>query len=180
MSTAQPQSESSAFPSELDEISCCELTIIMDRGWSRTEFIGTRTQLEDEGVIPIEIEWPDGFRSVSWDANGLCYWMQRQRPEGAKGPRRDFLKCDNWYLRVDSTSWDYDRSVIETKANELRQLLVAQSPEGKAERSLQRTRYSAAVEDKKFQAFKVKVPAIAEQEARAARHRKHRRIDGQM
>jgi len=134
-----------------------ELTIIIR---PYCEYCGNRAQIEAEGVIPDGTEWPDGFcDSYWWDANGVQYWLRRKRPEGVKGPRRNFLACDNWRLRISPGGlWQDDR--INQKAKELEQLLYRQSAAGRAEWARNWDLYSAAIDDKKFQAFKSLIPAL--------------------
>jgi len=65
------------------------------------EYQGTRAALEDEGVIPAGTKWPEGFDNLRWDDGKFRFWLRRERPEGAKGPRKQFLDIDWWMLRCD-------------------------------------------------------------------------------
>lgn len=131
-----------------------ELTIKLDSKWSTAEYIGTRTQLEAEGVIPPQTKWPDGFNSVFWTVAGVRFWLRRERPEGARGPRKAFLDCDNWCLRMDPENIDCANQAIKLKAKELAELTYRQSAKGRAEWDRSWKLFWKAQEDDKFQAFK--------------------------
>lgn len=138
-----------------------ELTIIISPGaWAYCEYIGTRTQLEAEGVIPAGTEWPDGFFDIRWKASDLDFWLRRQRPEGVKGPRRAFLDCDNWCLRMRKSDWNAFDGDIERKAKDLRRMIYDQSPEGRAAFMTMIDLSLDADDDEKFQAFKALIPGL--------------------
>ncbi|MGF6974919.1 hypothetical protein QFZ94_003369 [Paraburkholderia sp. JPY465] len=157
-SVGAPQApEASARPLDIGE-----LTIIMQAGsLPHCNYIGTRMQLEAEGILPADTRWPDGFAyGNKWEANGLCFSLCRQRPEGAKGPRRAFLDCDNWCLRIEpADGWSHDY-VLEAKAKEMKALLYRRTPEWSKEQSERCKRYYAAEKDEKFQAFKALIPGL--------------------
>lgn len=137
-----------------------ELTIIIrPSDLALCWYVGTRMQLEAEGVIPAGTEWPDGFCDVRWEANGLRFWLHRQRPKGVKGPRRAFLDCDNWCLRMNKPGSNVDNP-IERKAKDLALEIYRQSPEGRVAWSKRWKLYWAAHEDEKFQAFKALIPGL--------------------
>lgn len=123
-------------------------------------YVGTRMQLEAEGVIPADTKWPDGFSTVSWEANGLRFLLKRERPEGAKGPRRAFLDCDNWWLRMSVPGRSVADENIKRMADELARYIHNQSPAGQAEVIRQARLYFAARDDKEFQAFKALIPGL--------------------
>ncbi|WP_156443222.1 hypothetical protein [Burkholderia sp. RF4-BP95] len=152
-----------------------ELSIVMDRTLAYACYVGTRAHLEAEGVIPAGTEWRRGYRSIFWDENGISFALQRARPKGAKGPRREFEDCDNWCLRMHAVGRDHRDSYIRTKARELREALFAQTPEGKKLRNL----YFVALEDKGFQEFRDKVTALAELEKPKSRRRRAEQASGE-
>jgi len=55
------------------------------------EYFGTRAMLEAEGILPENINWPEGFDGNRWDDGRFKYWLRRVRPEGIKGPKKAFL-----------------------------------------------------------------------------------------
>lgn len=137
-----------------------ELTIIIrPSNLALCWYIGTRMQLEAEGVIPPGTKWPDGFNDVKWEAGGVRFWLHRQRPEGAKGPRRAFLDCDNWMLRMDPARSSLDEH-ITNKAKELALAVYRASPEGRAAWCKSWEMYRDAQGDEKFQSFKALVPGL--------------------
>ena len=119
------------------------------------EYEGTRAQLEAEGVIPPGTQWPQGKQPLFWSQGGLRFWLQRARPEGAKGPMSVWTSGDWWRLRCDTPNdincadWR-----IKQKARELAQAIYDQSPQGRREWSERFNHYWAAHSDAAFQAFK--------------------------
>ncbi|MEF9444412.1 hypothetical protein OWS73_21550 [Burkholderia sp. 1B3(2022)] len=152
-----------------------ELSIVMDRTLGYACYIGTRAHLEAEGVIPAGTEWRRGYRSIFWTENGISFSLQRERPKGAKGPRREFEDCDNWRLLMHAVGRDHRDSYVRMKARELREALFAQTPEGRQLRN----RYFVALEDKGFQAFRDKVTALAELERPKKRRGRTAQADGE-
>ncbi len=126
------------------------------------EYQGTRAALEAEGVIPAGTKWPEGFRDIRWEDDHLRYWLRRERPEGAKGPRKQFLTFDWWRVRFDpikTESWE--GRMVRQKAKELEDAIFNQSKEGRAFSNLQMSRIVKARSDEKFRAFvKELIPSI--------------------
>ncbi|HEX7685221.1 MAG TPA: hypothetical protein VF446_17085 [Trinickia sp.] len=54
-----------------------ELTIIMLYDYQYSEYWGTRAQLEAEGVIPDDFEWPEGFNSAYWQSGPFDFWLRQ-------------------------------------------------------------------------------------------------------
>jgi len=133
----------------------------------RTPFLGfstyegTRFALEAEGILPEGMPWPEGFREHSWSQGSLRMEIRRKRPDGIKGPRRDFLDVDWWECRIEPASApDYSARYIAEKALELQAAIHAQSPAGKAERRRQWDLFVTSMSDDDFQAFKAKIPGL--------------------
>ena len=125
------------------------------------EYQGTRAALEAEGVIPAATKWPDGFDDLRWEDDKFCYWLRRERPEGIKGPRKQFLDFDWWMFRFhprDAKPGDVRN--VERKAKDLADAVYHQSAKGKAEWCVNWDRYCEAENDDKFQAFKALIPGI--------------------
>lgn len=158
---------SDSFHSEATQPVERDLLICIDKEWS-FEYKGTRAQLEDEGIIPADTEWPEfGKYSVYWHADGLMFDLRRCRPDGLKGPMRLWLGGDYWCLRV--TRSDRECRAIRSKARELKELLYRNSEEGTRR---WRETWAAAERsrnDEAFQAFRAKIPALAELERRRGR-----------
>ncbi|MDR5660983.1 hypothetical protein [Burkholderia cenocepacia] len=137
-----------------------ELTILLDPRLGGASYFGTRAQIEAEGMVPATIEWPKGFDVVRWAAGDNEFWLRRDRPEGAKGPRRDFLSCDNWRLGILRRNWSPFDHQIMRKTEELRKMLHRDSRAGRAAFSKFWAALQVATEDQKFQAFKALVPGL--------------------
>ncbi|MCA8080864.1 hypothetical protein [Burkholderia cepacia] len=138
-----------------------ELTIEMrPYDMATAVYKGTRMQLEAEGIIPAGTKWPEGFANLYWEAGGIRFWLRRNRPEGAKGPRRAFLNSDYWSLQTNVPGLSWQDETIQRKTKELAALIRAQTLEGQKERLGQLNRYKFACNDAKFQAFKALLPAL--------------------
>lgn len=147
-----------------------EITIVFHGRIGCTEFLGTRAQIEAEGIVPAGVEWPgDGFESVMWEAGAVNYLLRRVRPVGAKGPRRAFAQVDHWCLR---TMLIYPLAIqrtIEIKEAELRAAIHRASPQGQAEACAAIRAVMAAKGDDRFQTFLSQVPGGAIQRARKSK-----------
>lgn len=133
-----------------------ELQITISR-YSYTEYVGTRAALESEGILPEGIEWPTGYDDLRWQDGQFNFWLRRQRPAGAKGPRKQFIDCDWWCLRWSLINRPLpSEQAIQTKAKELADAIYAHSDKGRAAWS----RYWEALDDKRFQDFKATIPGL--------------------
>ncbi|MFM0020886.1 hypothetical protein [Paraburkholderia azotifigens] len=133
------------------------------------EYIGSRAQLEAEGIIPKGTEWPTGKRTVQWASGPLRFWLRRRRPDGMKGPAKLWLEGDHWFLRIDRANvsgWD---GVIRRKTRELKEVLYRNSNEGQRHFTEIWTRYEAACDDKRYQTFRALIPALSDSDRRRTR-----------
>lgn len=138
-----------------------ELVVVIEQRLGYCEFIGTRATLEMEGLAPPDGEWPEGFDSTRWQAERFDYWLRRQRPAGAKGPRRDFANCDWWCMRIELTDEPtWEERDIRRKERELSEARYFNSYEGRQKRSAALDRYWAAHGDKPFQEFLKLCPGL--------------------
>lgn len=132
-----------------------EIKIVLEPRYQCTTFIGTRLQIESEGLIPKGIEWPRGMARVQWNDGAFRFMLHRSRPDGFKGPRCGWADCDHWSLsRIWTRSPSCQESEIRSKTRELRELLYRETPEWKEEFNRQLSKIFAMQEDEKFQAFK--------------------------
>ena len=119
------------------------------------EYVGSRAQLEAEGVIPPCTKWPDGVQNLRWETGRFQYWLRRTRPEGLKGPMKLWTSGDWWCLRCDLIDGpDHATLRILDKKRELAEALYRQSPAGQREWNAQLSRLWKSREDEAFQAFK--------------------------
>jgi hypothetical protein len=133
------------------------------------EYQGTRAALEAEGIIPSDTKWPDGFGDLHWEDDKFKYWIRRLRPEGVKGPRKQFLGVDWWMLRCSPVNgMSRDAEAIELKAKALADEIYRQTPKYREECNKEWDAYSKARDDDKFQAFKSLIAGIT-------RHKRGRR-----
>lgn len=124
------------------------------------EYQGTRAMLEAEGIIPANTEWPEGYGDLWWDDGKYRYWITRQRPEGAKGPRKLFIDIDWWSLRQQLISDNCVARELARKKKELAEYIYRNSAEGQADWAEKFNSYSEACADEKFQAFKTLIPGL--------------------
>ena len=135
------------------------------------EYQGTRAAIEAEEVIPSGTKWPNGFDDLHWQDDKFCYSLRRLRPEGIKGPRKQFLDVDWWRFRFSPLNANpIGIREIERKTKELGEYIRRQSVEGKKEATRQFKCYLDARKDEKFQAFKAGIHGIIQPERR--RHTK--------
>lgn len=125
---------------------------------------GSRAQLEAEGFAPPDGEWPNAYDRLYWQASGFDYLLCRQRPDGAKGPRKTFADCDHWCLRRDltATAGQWHEADLYKKRQELTDIQRRQTREGSA----QFERYWKSTKDKRFQAFKAACGIIEKRRGR--------------
>lgn len=172
-----PEASSAIRPAAIGE-----LTILLDPQSGHASYIGTRAQLEAERIVLATTEWPEGFEVVRWIAGDNEFWLRRDRPEGAKGPRRDFLKCDNWRLGILRRNHDPFAHQIMRKAEELRKMIHHDSRAGRAASRKFWAALQAAMDDQKFQAFKALVPGLVPDVSRRTERKsasgKTSRMDG--
>ena len=138
------------------------LVCICPYGLDFTEYRGSRAQLEAEGVIPPDTEWPEGGASVSWEAGKFEYSLSRTRPDGMKGPMKLWLAGDWWNLRFQlKVRPDHGTRAIRKKAAELADEMYRHSAAGQYQCSRDWAAYWKTQEDQKFLAFKAQIPALA-------------------
>lgn len=136
-----------------------ELIVSIPLGCSFAEYQGTRATLEAEGVIPAGTKWPDAFNDLVWEDGTFEYWLRRKRPEGIKGPRKNFLSVDWWMFRCDPIQRKSHETVaIEKKSKELADEIHRHSPKGKEEWNKQWFASLEAQRDDRFQDFIALIP----------------------
>ncbi|MBK7014945.1 MAG: hypothetical protein IPH39_05050 [Sulfuritalea sp.] len=125
------------------------------------EFLGTRTMLEAEGILPEDTKLPTGYDNLFWQAGQFDYWLRRERPPGARGPRKQFAECDWFRLRMNLTDMPTpSEREIARKAQELEDAIYRNSAEGNAKRCAMIEGCVVADCDEKFQAFKASIPGL--------------------
>lgn len=124
------------------------------------KYQGTRAMLEAEGIIPANTKWPEGFDDLWWDDGKYRYWMSRQRPDGAKGPRKLFVTVDWWSVRQQLIADHRVALELERKKRELAEYAYRNSARGQEEWHRQFNSYMAACADEKFRAFKALIPGL--------------------
>ncbi|WLE58360.1 hypothetical protein GIY62_14620 [Burkholderia plantarii] len=148
---------------EIHTDSIGELRIVIEPRWGIANYIGTRMQLEVEGIVPSSFEWPDGFRRYDWEADGLNFTLVRERPAGAKGARRMFFDCDNWRLSMQqqgSYGDVHQQRQIRLRERELGAIKHRATPAGEREWRAMLRAVDRAHDDKAFQAFKALMPCL--------------------
>ena len=143
------------YPAPTAEVIATDLIIeILPR--DSVEWVGTKAQLIDEGLVPEDVIWPDRDRWVGWNTPALECWLRRTRPHGMKGPKRLWLDMDWWALRqtllANRGKGHWPAAIYEKKC-ELQQLIWSQTELG--QKTLRLWRKACA--DAQFQEFKQRV-----------------------
>lgn len=125
---------------------------------------GTGEQLTAEGMIPKGIRWPDGAERHEWEAGGCSYSVRRSRPEGHKGRVRCWDAIDYWCLSWHVTGRKSEAWATHRRLTRMEKELAATrhnlSFEGRCQAAQRSQRYYAARDDKAFQRFLLRVPAL--------------------
>ena len=117
--------------------------------------------LEAEGIMPEATMWPEGYNDLRWQDGTFDYWLRRQRPEGAKGPRKQFIDCDWWCLRWKlSNQPSHAERAIAHQSKALKDEIYRHSAKGQAEWDRQWKCYREAERGERFQAFKALIPGV--------------------
>jgi len=120
------------------------------------EWIGTKAQLIEEGLVPADLVWPDRDRWVGWNTPAFECWLRRTKPPGMRGPKRLWLDVDWWALRrsllADRGKGHWPAAIYE-KECELRQLIWRQTEAGRRFAM----QWHKARADTRFQSFKHRV-----------------------
>lgn len=118
-----------------------------------SEIHGTRSHLEAEGLIPKGTQWPAGYDDLRWTSGQFEFWLRRQRPVGAKGPRKLYIDVDYWFLRWELKDGADREREIAIKAARLRKQLFDLSPQGQRARAVLFSASWKAHSDAGFQRF---------------------------
>ena len=138
-----------------------ELVVEIRADIDYSKYYGTRVQLEEEGVIPKGTEWPSGYDDCRWQSGKFNFRLRRERPPGAKGPRRHFAAVDWFSVKWEPTNpSSYAQREIALKTQELKDALYRRTPKGEAEWSALCDRYCETTKDAAFQAFKATIPGL--------------------
>ncbi|MGZ7175992.1 hypothetical protein ACXKTX_20445 [Burkholderia gladioli] len=143
-----------------------ELKIELHSDWSTAAYIGTRLQLQAEGLVPEEFTWPDGFVCHSWVNGGIIFSLIRQRPAGAKGPRRLYFGCDHWRLAMEPSGALGDlhaQRQIQMLEHKLAAMKHSNTEAGRRDWRELYSRIDQIRRDAAFQAFKALIPALTPQ-----------------
>lgn len=132
-----------------------ELIIKLEEGFP-TVFLGTSSQLLDEGLIPDGFEWPAHRGVIRWSSDGMQCRMHRARPPGATA--REWHGADWWRLaRSAVTGKSCREQNMDAAERALARAAYAVSPAG---RRIPDLAYAARC-DKAYCRFLGKVPALA-------------------
>jgi hypothetical protein len=173
ITSAQPAHAAPVFATTAVQTAERELKVrILPSPLNFWEYEGSRAQLEGEGVIPVDIQWPEGTQSCEWESGRFRYWLRRTRPDGVKGPMKVWTSGDYWSLRCYLIGGpDVNASRILELRRALAEELYRQSPAGRAEWNAQWKRYCEAGRDEAFQAFKSTLLPERKKPGRKARGR---------
>ena len=122
------------------------LRIVITPLKTRARWVGTRAQLEAEGFVPADQEWPQGVKPTSWKLGSVSFYIHRVKTQPAEATGGNEL------FQVTTHYWDvnYQHRNIAAKAKELAAALMHGGPQWSAAWNLH---YQARI-DSSFQAFK--------------------------
>ena len=138
-----------------------EMKVIIRCDLSFAEYVGTRAQLEAEGVIPAGTKLPEGGDDARWQSGALKFWLRRTRPEGMKGPMKLWLVGDWWFLRMTLVNQpDHAARCIARKARELHDEIYRHTPAARRLCNANHQKFWDAQGDARYQAFKAMIPGL--------------------
>lgn len=137
-----------------------ELRIELDPKYGWATYIGTRKQLEAEGIIPADFAWLDGFRRYEWESNGIFFKLHRARPPVSKGSWERYFDSDSWVLSMHADRRRYDVEAMRL-AREVERLIYQRSKAWRRECDEHFWRIENAHQDEAFQRFKSLLPCLA-------------------
>ncbi|MBA3756314.1 MAG: hypothetical protein H0X02_08855 [Nitrosomonas sp.] len=137
------------------------VVLIYPNHYDFSEYWGTSAMLEDEGVIPEGTEWKEGYFDLRWVDEKFRYWLRRQRPPEAKGPRKQFENVDWFCFRWERTiAPSHAQKQVNNKIQEIKDIAYLHSAKGAAERQAMWDSFWKAERDKEFQDFKALIPGL--------------------
>lgn len=152
-----------SHPDETRLLEESELSIIIrPHDVSICKYIGTRAQLEAEGIIPAGTTWPERNQKIRWRNGEILFCLSAMRRKAIAPNSEDRIYIDQWCLRMelyDGPSGFDD--AIARKKKELQAMIYAGSAKGMAESEKRFRQYITAQDDKAFTAFKASIPGLA-------------------
>jgi hypothetical protein len=138
-----------------------ELKIQLQPHYGRTVYVGSRAQLQSEGLIPDGVVFPRGVAKLRWNVDEFEFVLKRERPDDFEGAPRGWLECDNFEL---TRRWintpDWQERELKSKARELMKMAHSMTAEGIEERKRSFRAVLKARDDERFQAFKALIPSL--------------------
>lgn len=167
---ASPRATASDLPSPefLDEP-----VLFIDFGSGSIEFYGSRTQLDADGLIPVELPWPSSDQYAGW-LDGPWHWTLRRALRGDLRSKRLPLPChaEFWRLRRYRMDESFDQCEIRAKVRELATMVFRSSAEGKSYYANENRLWWEAQKDEAFARLMCRVLAFAKRSARYSRNGK--------
>jgi hypothetical protein len=160
--SSQPVAQDNALPVSPLIRAGDELTIIVrPHDASICKYIGTRAQLEAEGVIPPGTDWPERNQKTLWRNGEILFCLSRVRRKAIAGDNECRIYIDQWCLRMELHNGlsGFD-DAIARKKKELQAMIYAGSAKGMAESNKRFRQYIAAQDDTAFTAFKASIPCL--------------------
>ena len=131
-----------------------EIRIEMTPGYYSI-FVGSRVQLEAEGLVPEGLDWPVGSKVCRWEEGRFSYVIRRY-PSASGIKKSVWSTQDHWRLCMairNKPSDHWEQSIIAEKTRELTHAVWRLSPAGEQHRKL----WCAAREDDGYREFMERV-----------------------
>lgn len=109
------------------------------------QWVGTRAQLESEGVVPADFKWPAGRRGDKFETASNWFFLERYKYDGAE-PTDETL----YRLRIYDHTVDFRERAAKQKLREAQEILAIRTPEG----ARMHAAWLNTLYDRDFQAFK--------------------------
>lgn len=134
------------------------LKIRWDRACGIAFYVGTRAQLEDEGVVPKGVLWPQrGDTPVRWMRGGLNCELFRVRPAGHRGA---WATLDHWRVHVVCSAERIARLRVGVAAQNLIDEIHHGSAAGQRESAERWSKLFRARDDVAFSEFMSHLPGL--------------------
>jgi hypothetical protein len=132
-----------------------EMEIVIEIGGAVC-YVGTKAQMQAEGIVSPNVVWPDTTDSyVEWQSGRNLFRLRRAQPKGSKSREWKSCPADWWRLSIDFAGRIGERqSQLEIRQAAIDRAFAAVRPD--------RLRVKAARCDDAFQSFKRKALGLSD------------------
>lgn len=117
---------------------------------SLSHWVGTRAQLDAEGITNDKTPWPTGRSTAYWTDGGWSFWMKRTRRPGTKAAASD----DYWLVGRRKVGDTPAHASVRLARRRLQDAEFAATDIGRAQWNDEFSRLLKSLEDKAYQRFR--------------------------